>query len=419
MHIASCRRFSFLTDLQNVKRWKSYFVRPSTFHKLQALGNLIQELDLDYFSHASVHHEGIVIVDPTKQETFLENLEDLNIDYRIHANDVKSQLLEDEHKMMKTNATSRIDSLIPYHRYLATAEIEWYMDEIARTYPHIAKLEIPSNSFRGRQIRMLKISTTNFEDRRKPIIFIDGGFHGREWLSIPPVTYAIHKLVEDITEPDLLDKFDWILMPMVNPDGYHHSYTMNAAWHKNRSNDNTPLSPVCIGVDIDRNFDFFWNTVGTSNEPCSFVYPGNRTFSEVEARMLRNVFHQHLNRLKMYISIHTFGSMILYPWGHDGSLSNQALGLHAVGVAMADAMNKYATGMFPLGYSVGNEALTRGFRASGMATDYAHKIGVPLTFKIELHGFYGGFFMDPAYIDPVVRETWEGIVAGARRAATI
>ncbi|VVC98822.1 unnamed protein product [Leptidea sinapis] len=66
-------------------------------------------------------------------------------------------------------------------------------------------------------------SITNFEDRSKPIIFIDGGTHGREWLTIPPVTYAIHKLVEDVTEPDLLEKFDWILLPMVNPDGYNHS----------------------------------------------------------------------------------------------------------------------------------------------------------------------------------------------------
>ncbi|XP_045504992.1 carboxypeptidase B-like [Colias croceus] len=400
-------------------RWKSYFVRPSTYHKLQALGSLIQDLDLDYFSHASVGQEGIVIVEPKKQEDFLKNLDDLNIEYGIHASNVMSQLQEDDQKMRTSNVTSRINSLVPYHRYLATFEIEWYMDEIARRYPNIAKLEIPSNSFRGRQIRMLKISTTNFEDRRKPIIFIDGGTHGREWLSIPPVTYAIHKLVEDITEPDLLDKFDWILMPMVNPDGFHHTYTVNPAWHKNRSNDNHPLSPVCIGVDIDRNFDFFWDTVGTSTEPCSFVYPGNRTFSEVEARMLRDVFHQHLDRLKMYISIHSFGSLIVYPWGHDGTLSNQALGLHTVGVAMADAMNNYAPGIFPLGYRVGNEALTRGFRASGMATDYAHKIGVPLTFKIELHGFFGGFFMDPAYIEPTVKETWAGIVAGARRAATL
>lgn len=34
----------------------------------------------------------------------------------------------------------------------------------------------------------------------------------------------IRKLTEDVTEHDLLDNFDWILMPVVNPDGYAYTF---------------------------------------------------------------------------------------------------------------------------------------------------------------------------------------------------
>lgn len=72
-------------------------------------------------------------------------------------------------------------------------------------------------------IKYLRVSTTNFEDPTKPIIYLDGGIHGREWLSIPPVTFAINRLLENGTDSSLLEKFDFILFPIVNTDGYQYS----------------------------------------------------------------------------------------------------------------------------------------------------------------------------------------------------
>ncbi|CAF4763648.1 unnamed protein product [Pieris macdunnoughi] len=315
-----------------------------------------------------------------------------------------------------------INNRLSYDVYHTTEEIDNYLKEIAETYPNVAKLETPSKSFNGRPINLLKVSTTNFEDQSKPIILIDGGMHGREWLTIPPVTYAIHKLVENVTEPDLLDKFDWIFLPMANPDSYNFSIVSSVVWQKTRSTDNHPLSAVCLGADMDRNFEFAWRPIDLDGTPCTPLYSGNRPFSEIETRNLRDIIHENLNRLRMYISFDSFGSKVLYPWGHEPTLSTQALGLHTVGVAMAEAMNKYAEDNehpFPLGYSVGSEAIMRGYTVGGMSTDYAHSVGVFLTYKIEVHGFFGGYFQAPRYIIPTVLETWEGIVAGARRAYTL
>lgn len=173
---------------------------------------------------------------------------------------------------------------------------------------------------------------------------------------------------------------------------------------------------------MDRNFDFAWKPIGPDGTPCTTSYPGNRPFSEVETRNLRDIIHENLDRLRMYISFDSFGSKVLYPWGHEAILSNQAFVLHTVGVTITEAMNKYAVDNnhpFVLGYSVGSEAILRGYTVGGMSTDYAHYVGVLLTYKIEVHGFFGGYFQAPEFILPTVLENWAGIVAGARRTAEL
>lgn len=49
--------------------------------------------------------------------------------------------------------------------------------------------------------------------------------HAREWITLPATLYAIEKLVIDVTERDLVDDIDWIILPIVNPDGYEWSHT--------------------------------------------------------------------------------------------------------------------------------------------------------------------------------------------------
>ena len=43
-----------------------------------------------------------------------------------------------------------------------------------------------------------------------------------------------------------------------------------------------------MGTDPNRNFDFQWATVGSSDEPCSETFHGSEPFSEVETRNVRD-----------------------------------------------------------------------------------------------------------------------------------
>lgn len=125
--------------------------------------------------------------------------------------------------------------------------------------------------------------------------------------------------------------------------------------------------------------------------------------------------------MALYLTMHSYGSMILFPWGHDGSLSHNAFALLTVGVAMAEEIDALKLPNFP-NYVVGNSVLVIGYGAAGAAEDYAHIVGVPLAYTYELPGLAGGFegfHLDPIYIQQVVIETWAGIAAGARRAGQL
>lgn len=87
-------------------------------------------------------------------------------------------------------------------------QINSYLDYVGRSYANLVTVVDAANSFEGRPIKYLKISTTNIADPSKPVIFIAGEIHAREWIAPPIVTYAIYKLVENNTDPKLLDTFD-------------------------------------------------------------------------------------------------------------------------------------------------------------------------------------------------------------------
>ncbi|XP_038218731.1 zinc carboxypeptidase-like [Zerene cesonia] len=403
--------------------WKSYYVTPSTNNQLETLGHLTNTLDLDFLIYATIDREGLVLVKPEYQMTFEGAVEAAGISFSVHADDVKRQLDKDDELFELRRNLNRNSSQaeMPYDDYQTLDVIYDYIDSIAEKYPNLVTLVTPAHSFEGRPIKYLKISSSYFQNETKSVVFLEATMHPREWLTPPVATYSIHRLVENLTDPELLDKFDWVILPVVNPDGYVYTFERERFWRKTRSTDQHPSSDVCPGVDINRNFDFVWNTVGVSTSPCGETYAGGRPASEAETRVIRDILHENLPRMVLYLSIHSYGSMILYSWGHDGSLSNYSLPLQTIGVFMAEKISERSLPDFP-SYVVGNAKLVVGYEMSGSSHDYAHSIGVPLAYTWELPGLSRGlmgFHLDPRYIKHVVQETWDGIVVGAKTARIV
>ena len=106
-------------------------------------------------------------------------------------------------------------------------------------------------------------------------------------------------------------KYQWHIIPLMNPDGYEYTRTKDRLWRKNTVN--IPGSS-CIGVDLNRNFPEGYG-IGASKNPCSEVYQGSHPFSELESITLRNYISK-LSNVKAAVSIHSYGSVLIYPWGY-------------------------------------------------------------------------------------------------------
>lgn len=69
-----------------------------------------------------------------------------------------------------------------------------------------------------------------------PKIFMDCGIHAREWISHAFCQYFVDQLANPDSKFGYLRKgIEWHIMPVVNPDGYAHSWSHDRFWRKNRN----------------------------------------------------------------------------------------------------------------------------------------------------------------------------------------
>lgn len=113
---------------------------------------------------------------------------------------------------------------------------------------------------------------------------------------------------------------------MVNPDGYEYTHRADRLWRKNRSG-----SGRCPGVDLNRNYGFKWGGKGTSNRQCSEIYAGAHAFSEPETIAQKRFFEQTNEKFQAFLTFHSYGQYILYPWGYDVVLPPDHQDLDRVG----------------------------------------------------------------------------------------
>ncbi|GFS16772.1 carboxypeptidase [Elysia marginata] len=89
-------------------------------------------------------------------------------------------------------------------------------------------------SFEGRDVPYVKITSTR-NPTPKEIIFIDGGIHSREWISPAMALEIIHRLAlnteQDPQVDQLLDIYNFIVVPLVNPDGYAYTFLLGVFCH--------------------------------------------------------------------------------------------------------------------------------------------------------------------------------------------
>ncbi|XP_068222956.1 carboxypeptidase B1-like [Palaemon carinicauda] len=318
-------------------------------------------------------------------------------------NDFKfSTTFQDLGKKLELEAPSlraeTINGEVTFTRYMDVDEIQAYIEDLPTKYPNLISLRKVGDSIENRPIYLVTI--TSNQGANQPIIFIDAGIHAREWISPASAMYLIEKLAES---PDLTQGIEWQIMPLLNPDGYAYSWTNDRLWRKNRAR----VSRSCSGTDLNRNFGFHWGETGASKSPCSSIFMGKEPFSEPESKALRDTMVPVKDRIHAYITIHSYGQYILYPWGYTTSRDRfNEPQLQSTGEGMARAIKKNDGTIF----SVGTAAKLL-YPAAGASDDWvAGELKIPLVYTLELRDQgVGGFVLPENLIVPAVTDAWVAI----------
>lgn len=291
-----------------------------------------------------------------------------------------------------------------FHTY---NELLTAIDDLETNHSDIAASVTIGTTYEGRDIAGLKISdNVTDNESSEPIIVILGCQHAREWISVEAsigiAEYLVGQYTTDTTIQHIVDSSEIYLFPMINPDGHSYCVTTDRLWRKNRKPNEDGIT---VGVDINRNFSYKWETGGSGTTPGSGMYRGPYCFSEQETLSLKNFVEAH-PRIICVINYHSWGQNILYAWAYTYSDAPNRAFLDGLSAPMESAIEAVNGS----GYVRGQWADILAYTGGGTTADWCNaEIGVPC-FTIELPPDTNppGFVPPESAIAPAVAENIPG-----------
>ena len=196
---------------------------------------------------------------------------------------------------------------------------------IARTLTELAqKPDSPltavnlGSSAEGRPILAARVALS--DGRRRPRILVVGQLHGREWIGHQVALSILRSLLDETANRDLLEDFEFWIVPLANPDGYEYSRSRDLSWRKNRRMQGPRGA---YGVDLNRNFaaDFrpaldtpetSQDDRGASDAPRNQDFRGRQPASEPEVKLLQQLFDGP-EKVAGVVDLHGFGCLAVVP----------------------------------------------------------------------------------------------------------
>ncbi|MGB3295615.1 MAG: M14 family zinc carboxypeptidase, partial [Phormidesmis sp.] len=303
------------------------------------------------------------------------------------------------------------DSTIPgYTSYRTVEETFRNLEAIAASNDQIASWVDIGDSYdkatpggpEGYDIQALQLTNKAIDipDYEKPVLYVQGAIHAREYATTELVTRFAEDLVAgygtDPTATWLLDYTQIHIVPVLNPDGRKFA-EQGYSWRKN-TNPNPPPGEdpapfPTYGVDLNRNYDSTWGEVpdGSSGNPSSNVYRGASPFSEPETQAARDYLLDLFPDQKpedmfapapddatgVYLDVHSYGNLVLYPFGSTEEPAPNAEGLRNLGLKFG-----YFTGLDGEAYDV-QQAIGL-YPTDGTTDDWVYETFGSAGYTIEL-----------------------------------
>ncbi|TQV87539.1 M14 family zinc carboxypeptidase [Aliikangiella coralliicola] len=247
---------------------------------------------------------------------------------------------------------------IPGYECYATVE-ETYQQaaDLAATHSQLSEwIDIgdswqKTNNQGGYDLMVLKITNKNISGE-KPKLFIHSAMHAREYTPAAlTLDFAKQLLNEYSSNADIqwiVDHREIHLLFHMNPDG--RKIAESGVYQRKNTNQNH-CANNSVGVDLNRNFAFFWNTTanGSSGNECDETFRGASAESEPETKAvsdyIRGLFPDARGPNEqdgapqdtpgMHLDIHSYSELVLWPYGHTDRISPNNSGFVALGNKLA------------------------------------------------------------------------------------
>ncbi len=262
---------------------------------------------------------------------------------------------------------------------------ETYADAVQLTvdYPDLAEWIDVGDSWEktdgqtGHDLRVLKLTNANTSGF-KPKLFVMSAIHAREYTTAETNTrfgeYLLDNYATNADARWILDHHEVHLMLQSNPDGRVKAQT-GLSWRKNTNENYCGPTSNSRGADLNRNFEFGWGCCGgSSGNQCNLTYRGAAPASEPEVDAIqayvKSIFPDQRgpgindaapsDATGVFIDVHSFSELVLYPWGNTFDAAPNQQGLRTLA-------RKFA---FFNGYSP--EQATELYITDGTTDDFAY-----------------------------------------------
>lgn len=223
----------------------------------------------------------------------------------------------DEEKLETRQGRKKDDeSPMTWTKYHGLDDINDWLKYWQKRTNFVKRLNV-GRSYEKRKIEAIQIS----KKKNNKAILVEANIHAIEWISSAAGTCFFDNMLR-ATNPELvnlLENYDWIFVPVLNPDGFKYSHEVERLWRKNRKPTGFSNSTgICYGTDLNRNFDFHWGGAGYNVDvPCDHWYGGSAAATEPEVQAMKKfVTGFKKDYIRMYLALHSFGQYILLPYGH-------------------------------------------------------------------------------------------------------
>lgn len=373
--------------------------RPKSESGRKTLGSLLDKLEdfVDVFGETS---DGVDVRVPTPwlglfREAALEH-KDTTDEWMEHfrANFANKSFVCQESAEVCANADDF------YSKYQKLDAINGRIQSIQSRHPSASAIQSLGTSYEGRDQQAIRIGNPEL-----PIVFYFCGEHAREW--IPPMfcVYLAEKLLEAEGRDGphtLLNDVNFVILPVMNPDGYEYSHTNNNMWRKSRQPN---AGSDCIGTDLNRNYAFKFAGEGSSNNPCSDTYHGVEAFDNKETQSIKKFADANADNMLVFTDVHAYGYMWMNPWGWTYDYPANYTVMKACGDAAAEAIKGVHGSVFETG-----TAAQVIYVCSGASDDWMYgSKGVVFSFNPEVRG--RSFQPDASNIMPSNEELFAGMEA--------